>query len=193
MRIVEPIAVTSLPNKAIGLLDTDAPWRTLIADFLAQLGCQTVAMRSASQCRQAAIDATVGAVLTEECLPDAHGLELLAELKRIDPALRVVICSMRASVASAVQAMRQGATWYFAKPVTPRQVAAVLLSEVAPTDPPPTSNSPMSLAHLEWEHINQVVSSCNGNISQAARAMRMHRRTLQRKLARSPFGNAGRR
>jgi len=118
-------------------------------------------------------------------LPDRSGLEVVAALHQLDPDLRIMVLTGYASIATAVQAVKLGANQYLPKPATPDEIIAALDLRDAdpevsiPADPP-------SVARLEWEHIQAVLAHHGGNISATARALKMHRRTLQRKLAKRP-------
>jgi len=118
-------------------------------------------------------------------LPDRSGLEVVAELHRLHPEMRIVVLTGYASIATAVQAVKLGAMQYLPKPATPDEIRAAfeqpdLAGEV------PIRSVPPSVARIEWEHIQTVLAQHDGNISATARALRMHRRTLQRKLAKRP-------
>src|SRR5579872_6554635 len=160
------------------LVDTDTLWRRRVADFMGTLGHDVVELTSAIECRRAAAAETIGAILMEERLPDGIGGELLVDIKRISADIRAVVCTLYPSVAGAVQAMRTGAAWYFAKPAPLPVLAATLLSDRTPSVLPPIDPNPISLPRLEWEHINQVLFSFAGNVSKTARALGIDRRTL---------------
>ena len=120
-------------------------------------------------------------------MPGRSGLELVRELHQLDPSTRIVMLTGYGSIATAVDAVRLGAVQYLAKPVDADELAAALER----ADLPPLSGSPIeyavpSLARAEWEHIQQVLSDCGGNISEAARKLGLHRRSLQRKLGKFP-------
>jgi two-component system response regulator RegA len=116
-------------------------------------------------------------------LPDRSGLEVVRDLKALDPATRIVVLTGYGSIATAVESMRLGAAQYLTKPVDADQIEAALTD----TEPPaPASRSVPTLARVEWEHIHRVLSDCGGNLSQAARLLGVHRRSLQRKLAKDP-------
>ena len=120
-------------------------------------------------------------------MPGRSGLELLQELRRLDPTTKVVVLTGYGSIATAIDAMRLGATYYLPKPADVDDVlAAVARSETPPLEPPPADYNAPSLARAEWEHINRVLSDCAGNISEAARRLGIHRRSLQRKLQKYP-------
>jgi len=113
------------------------------------------------------------------------GLVLLPKLLELDPEMRVVILTGYSSIATAVEAIKRGACNYLCKPADADDVLAALLSEHADLDSLVPEN-PMSVDRLQWEHIQRVLTEHEGNISATARALGMHRRTLQRKLQKRP-------
>lgn len=115
-------------------------------------------------------------------LPDRSGLQLLAQARAIHPEIRVVMLTGHGSICTAVEAMKLGAVHYLTKPADADDVVAAFHCDRA--DPAiPVAAKPMSPGRVEWEHINRVLLQCRGNISATARALSLHRRTLQRKLA----------
>ena len=120
-------------------------------------------------------------------MPGRSGLDLVRELHAVDPATKIVVLTGYGSIATAIEAMRLGATYYLSKPADVDDVLAALARSAAP----PLESSPAdyvapSLARAEWEHINRVLADCGGNISAAARRLGIHRRSLQRKLQKYP-------
>lgn len=111
------------------------------------------------------------------------GLELLTQLKGLSPSMHVVILTGYGSIAIAVDATKLGAVNFLQKPADADDIIAAFDRGAQPAAAPaPTSYAPPSLARVEWEHINRVLADCGGNVSEAARRLGMHRRTLQRKL-----------
>jgi two-component system response regulator RegA len=117
-------------------------------------------------------------------LPDRQGLELLSALLALDGTMRIVVLTAYGNIATAVEAIKRGAVHYLCKPASADEIVAAFEGRIAPTETPP--HQPMSVRRLEWEHIWKVLRQHGGNVSQAARALSMHRRTLQRKLAKRP-------
>ena len=116
-------------------------------------------------------------------LAEEDGLSVFAELKAELPELKAVVLTGYGSIATAVHAVKLGVLDVLQKPVDADRVLAAL--EGGPDAPPP-AYSPPSLARAEWEHIQRVLEDCEGNISEAARRLGLHRRTLQRKLQKLP-------
>jgi len=121
-------------------------------------------------------------------MPGKGGLELVKALREIDPATKIVMLTGYGSIATAIDAVRLGATYYLSKPADADDiVAAFARGEAPPLEPPADVDyRAPSLARAEWEHINRVLSDAGGNISEAARRLGIHRRSLQRKLQKYP-------
>lgn len=118
-------------------------------------------------------------------LDDGNGLDVVHSLRKARPEARVVMLTGYGNIATAVAAVKLGAVDYLAKPVDADAIEAALLSN-ADSRPPPPEN-PMSADRVRWEHIQRVYELCGRNVSETARRLNMHRRTLQRILAkRSP-------
>lgn len=117
-------------------------------------------------------------------MPGKSGLDLLTELTAIDPDMDVVILTGFGSIASAVEAVHRGAMDYLTKPADADQILAAFDRDGEL--PPQVPDNQPTLARVEWEHIQRVLSECGNNISQAARKLGIHRRSLQRKLAKLP-------
>lgn len=114
----------------------------------------------------------------------ASGLTLVHALHELDPATRIVILTGYSSIATAVEAIKLGATQYLAKPANADEIVAAFGHSARPDAP--LSSAPPSVDRLEWEHIHRVLQEHQGNVSATARALNMHRRTLQRKLSKRP-------
>jgi two-component system, response regulator RegA len=123
-------------------------------------------------------------------LGDDNGLALISSLRDAFPEIRMLLLTGYASIATAVEAIKRGAHDYLAKPVDADTVMRALLddetSEAANDDPASVPETPLRLSRLEWEHIQRTLHECGGNVSETARRLGMHRRTLQRKLGKRP-------
>ena len=114
-------------------------------------------------------------------LEDGNGLDVVAELARLRPQARTIVLTGYGNIATAVSAVKLGAVDYLAKPADADDVTDALLAPHDAKAPPP--ENPMSADRVRWEHIQRVYELCNRNVSETARRLNMHRRTLQRILA----------
>jgi two-component system, response regulator RegA len=124
-------------------------------------------------------------------LGEQSGLQLIPQLRRQAPGMRILLLTGYASIATAVEAIKRGAHDYLSKPVDADAVVRALTGGQQENhgendDLVGTTSGPLPLRRLEWEHIQRVLNECEGNISETARRLGMHRRTLQRKLAKHP-------
>jgi len=119
-------------------------------------------------------------------MPGRSGLEVVRDMKAIDPATHILVLTGYGSIATAVEAIRLGAKDYLPKPADVDDILAALHRSPDDKKRMPSDFPPPSLARTEWEHINRVLSDCDGNVSEAARRLGIHRRSLQRKLQRYP-------
>ena len=120
-------------------------------------------------------------------MPGHSGLDLVKALHELDPQTKIVVLTGYGSIATAIDAVRLGATYYLSKPADADDIVnAFARGQAPPLDPPEVEYKAPSLARAEWEHINRVLSDCGGNISEAARRLGIHRRSLQRKLQKYP-------
>jgi two-component system response regulator RegA len=113
------------------------------------------------------------------------GLSLVEELHRIDARTAIVVLTGYASVATAVEAIKLGAVHYLAKPANADEIIEAFGKQQGDPDMQ-VSRAPVSVRRMEWEYIQKVLADCDGNVSAAARKLGLHRRTLQRKLAKRP-------
>jgi two-component system response regulator RegA len=113
------------------------------------------------------------------------GLDVVRALAELDPTTTIVVLTGYGSIATALEAVRLGATHYLTKPADVDEIIAAFARGTGAPDVPAPEVTP-SLARVEWEHINRVLADCGGNVSQAARLLGIHRRSLQRKLAKYP-------
>ena len=122
-------------------------------------------------------------------MPGMSGLDVVRELKAIDAMTNIVVLTGYGSIATALEAVRLGATHYLTKPADVDELLAAFdRANKAPDAPVAVDDKSFvpSLARAEWEHINRVLTDCGGNISQASRLLGLHRRSLQRKLSKYP-------
>lgn len=121
-------------------------------------------------------------------LPDGSGLKLISALMAIDRRIHIVVVTGYGSIPTAVEAIKLGATYYLAKPVNVDDIVAAFKRD-AGDDSVFLNGKTMSWSRLEWEYIQRVLDQHHGNVAATARALSMHRRTLQRKIAKHPTRN----
>lgn len=170
------------------LVDDDATLCDTLARALGKRGFEVKTALTAEAASMLAHESSPEYAVVDLRLPDKPGLTLVSTLMGLDPHTRIVIVTGYGNIATAIEAIKLGATYYLCKPVDADDIIAAFYQD-AGDDAVPAKEKPMSIGRLEWEHIWQVLRDHNGNISQAARALSMHRRTLQRKLAKRPVRN----
>jgi two-component system, response regulator RegA len=174
-------------KQSLLLVDDDEVFRTRMARAFVERGYEVTSAHDFDSAVAAAkIESPELAVLDLK-MPGKSGLELVKALLEIDPQTKIVVLTGYGSIATAIDAVRLGATYYLQKPADADEIlAAFARGQAPPLDPPDTDYRAPSLARAEWEHINRVLSDCGGNISEAARRLGIHRRSLQRKLQKYP-------
>jgi two-component system response regulator RegA len=165
------------------LADDDSAFRAVLARALTSRGFDVRTAASGDEAAAVAAADPPELAVVDLRMPGRSGLELVRHLKVLDAQTRVVVLTGYGSIATAVEAMKLGAINYLSKPADADQVLAALgMTEAAVAGGPDTP----SLARVEWEHIQRVLQDCAGNVSEAARRLGLHRRSLQRNLARTP-------
>jgi two-component system, response regulator RegA len=167
------------------LVDDDATFCDVMRRALTRRGFRVnLAHDAGAALSSAGADPPSYAVLDLK-MPGNSGLTLIPRLRAMSADIRIVVLTGYASVATAVEAVKLGATHYLAKPVDADQVVAAFGRQAGDPDAP-VAAQPLSVDRLEWEHIQRVLAENDGNISATARSLSMHRRTLQRKLGKRP-------
>jgi len=166
------------------LVDDDAVLAETLSRALAARGFQVQVAMSAEEGAALAREDPPEFAVVDLKLPDGTGLKLISTLLRLDPHTRIVVLTGYGSIATAIDAIKLGAAYYLAKPVDADDLVYAF-DRAGSSDTPP-NEKPMSLQRVTWEHIDRVLQQHNGNVSATARALSMHRRTLQRKLAKRP-------
>jgi two-component system response regulator RegA len=166
------------------LADDDTAFRSVLARALGNRGFDVRAAADGDEACSVAAEDPPELAVVDLRMPGRSGLEVVRHLKSLDAQTRVVVLTGYGSIATAVEAMKLGAVNYLSKPADADQVLAALgVSEPAVAG---TDGETPSLARVEWEHIQRVMQDCGGNVSEAARRLGLHRRSLQRKLQRTP-------
>jgi two-component system response regulator RegA len=178
-------SVPETEGRPLLLVDDDAPFRQRLSVLLARKGFAVTSVGSLQEARVEAARLKPAHAVVDMRLEDGNGLDLVAELRAMSPDVRVVMLTGAGNLATAVAAVKAGAIDYLAKPADPEDIVRALSADGSsrPEAPP----EPMSADRVRWEHIQRVYELCDRNVSETARRLKMHRRTLQRILAkRSP-------
>lgn len=168
-------------EKRLLLVDDDAPLRRALIRPLEKDGFEVVAAGSLNEAYEAASEFSPSHAVIDLNLTDGHGMELVKTLHDHRPDCRIVVLTGYDSIASSLVAMKSGAASYLAKPVRGEELVKVLNDEPEAVDD--LAEQPMSADRVRWEHIQRVFEQCNRNVSETARRLNMHRRTLQRILS----------
>lgn len=167
------------------LAEDDEIFRHVLARALSERGYEVIAAENLAEAKQLALLHKPAYAVVDLRLGEDSGLELIDSLASLSSEIRAVILTGYASIATAVEAIKLGAIYYLTKPVDADEIVAALHRDEGNPSVSP-SEQPCSVRRLEWEHIQQVLQQCQGNISETARKLGMHRRTLQRKLQKRP-------
>lgn len=167
------------------LVDDDEAFRRALGGAMRRRGFAVSLAANAIEAEALAKEQVFEYALIDVRMPGKSGIELCAALRAIDEGTRIVVLTGYGTIANAVSAMRAGAVDYLMKPVDAAACEKALLGVSVPEGPPDDDEVP-SLDRVEYEYLQRVVADCGGNISEAARRLRMHRRSLQRKISRLP-------
>lgn len=173
-------AVADLADKTLLLLDDDAPLRTRLGRALESRGFQVTLAASVSEAIGAVKSAAPAFAVVDMRLEDGTGLGVVEAIHATRPGAKVIMLTGYGNIASAVAAVKAGAVDYLPKPADADDVVRALLAR---EDGPAPPENPMSADRVRWEHIQRVYELCGHNVSETARRLNMHRRTLQRILA----------
>jgi two-component system response regulator RegA len=168
-------------EKTLLILDDDAAFRTRLARALEQRGFEVNAVATVAEATEIATKTPPAYAVLDLRLEDGSGLTVVETLNKSRPDCRVVMLTGYGAIATAVAAVKAGAIDYLAKPADPEDIVKALLAAPDATPEPP--DNPMSADRIRWEHIQRVYELCGHNVSETARRLNMHRRTLQRILA----------
>jgi two-component system response regulator RegA len=168
------------------LVDDDPLFLSTLQRALSKRGLQTLLASSAAEAVQQAAGRKLDFALIDLRLGSTSGLELIEPLRSAQPDMRIVLLTGYASIATAVTAIKRGADDYLIKPATAEMIVRAIRGEAASAPQALPTLAPLD--RLEWEHIHRALSETQGNVSAAARLLGLHRRSLQRKLAKHPRG-----
>ncbi len=170
---------------SILVVDDDFVFADTLAHALRRRGYDVATAADLNDALDQASRQAPDAAVLDLKLGETTSLGLIAPLKALRPDMRILLLTGYASIATAVEAIKLGATHYLPKPADADEILAALGRE-AGDEGTAAPDDPMSVDRLEWEHIQKVLTEHEGNISATARALKMHRRTLQRKLMKKP-------
>ncbi len=183
--MAEPALNEIGPDKSLLLVDDDEPFLRRLAKAMEKRGFEVETAGSVTAGRAIATARPPAYAVVDLRLEDGNGLDVVEVLREKRPDSRVVVLTGYGAIATAVAAVKIGATDYLSKPADATDVTNALLAKSDELPPPP--ENPMSADRVRWEHIQRVYELCDRNVSETARRLNMHRRTLQRILAkRSP-------
>ncbi|OAN75175.1 two-component system response regulator [Jannaschia sp. EhC01] len=173
------------PDKSLLLIDDDEPFLRRLERAMEKRGFEVEAAGSVAAGTAIATARPPAYAVIDLRLEDGNGLDVVETLREKRPDARIVVLTGYGAIATAVAAVKMGATDYLSKPADANDITSALLAEEEEMPPPP--ENPMSADRVRWEHIQRVYELCDRNVSETARRLNMHRRTLQRILAkRSP-------
>ena len=177
--------ITDFVDKSLLIVDDDNPLRDRLARAMEKKGFEVTQAESVEKGISQAKNAPPAFAVVDLRLGDGNGLEVIKEIRKLKKDSRVIMLTGYGNIPTAVAAVKAGAIDYIPKPANADEVENALLALPESKAIPP--ENPMSADRVKWEHIHRVFELCNRNVSETARRLRMHRRTLQRILSkRSP-------
>ena len=177
--------LSDFDNKSLLIVDDDNPFRDRLARSMEKKGFETIQAESVQKGIELVKSKKIGFAVIDLRLADGNGLEVVKQIQTSNPRSRIIMLTGYGIIPTAVAAIKEGAIDYLAKPADADDVEKALLADPSKKAAPP--ENPMSADRVKWEHIHRVFELCNRNVSETARRLKMHRRTLQRILSkRSP-------
>ncbi len=173
--------IAGLRDKTLLVLDDDAPLRTRLGRALEQRGFEPILVGSVAEALAAVRTQPPAFAVLDMRLEDGTGLKVVEAVRDARPDAKIIMLTGYGNIATAVQAVKAGAVDYLSKPADADDVVRALLARGGDSPAPP--ENPMSADRVRWEHIQRIYELCNHNVSETARRLNMHRRTLQRILA----------
>ena len=173
--------IAALADKTLLLLDDDNALRTRLGRALESRGFEVTTAASVAEAREALRTSVPAFAVLDMRLEDGNGLKVVEAIRERREDARIVMLTGYGAIATAVAAVKAGAVDYLSKPADADDVAKALLAVEGDAPEPP--DNPMSADRIRWEHIQRVYELCGHNVSETARRLNMHRRTLQRILA----------
>jgi two-component system response regulator RegA len=182
--------MTLSDEETILLVDDDRTFCTALSSALRRRGYKVMMAHNYDDAISEADAWKPERAVVDLRMPGRGGLEVVTELRRRAPSMRIVVLTGFGSIATAVEAMKAGAVHYLTKPADAEEILGAF-DRTEPAVDVAAPDNPRSLEEVEWEHLQKVLTDCGGNISEAARRLGMHRRSLQRKLSRGRPGENG--
>ena len=177
--------VANLADKSLLIVDDDYPLRDRLSRAMEKKGFKVTQAESVKQGIIQAKNSPPAFAVVDLRLNDGNGLEVVKEIQKLKKGSRIIMLTGYGNIPTAVAAVKAGAIDYIPKPASADDVENALLA--SPELKPKPPENPMSADRVKWEHIHRVFELCNRNVSETARRLKMHRRTLQRILSkRSP-------
>jgi two-component system, response regulator RegA len=176
----QPAGATAAQERRLLIIDDDALFRDRLARAMERRGFKVETAEAIAPALELTASFAPDYAVVDLRLGQASGLDLVTTLRRTRPDCRIVMLTGYGNFASAVAAIKAGAVDYLPKPADADAVEAALLEHREALPPPP--EHPMTADRVRWEHIQRVFEQCDRNVSETARRLRMHRRTLQRIL-----------
>jgi two-component system, response regulator RegA len=170
------------------LIDDDSAFRTRLCRAFRERGWNAHEAGGSQQALELTATTSPDLVLLDLKMPEVNGLDLIEAIKKLDSTVTLIILTGYGSIATALQALKLGADHYIGKPVDVEQIIAAYEELQTDSGGKTVPATVPTLGRVEWEHIQRVLSDCAGNITQAAKLLGVHRRSLQRKLAKYPPG-----
>ena len=182
---VKLLKIIDFANKSLLIVDDDSPLRDRLSRAMEKKGFSVTQAESVKAGISSVLNSPPGFAVIDLRLEDGNGLEVVKEIQKVNKDSRIIMLTGYGNIPTAVAAVKAGAIDYLAKPVDADDVESALLASLGSKAKPP--ENPMSADRVKWEHIHRVFELCNRNVSETARRLKMHRRTLQRILSkRSP-------
>jgi len=174
-----------MSSKSILIIDDDTTFLSVLSNAFTKRGYQARTAQNIDELNSVLSDAVFDFAVVDLKIDKESGLDCISLLKQQCPDIRILILTGYSSIATAVSAIKLGAYDYACKPMDADEILAILEGKKARKDT--IAEDPVSVDRLQWEHIQRVLEANAGNISETARNLGMHRRTLQRKLQKRPL------
>ena len=173
--------ISDFQDKSLLIVDDDNPFRDRLARSMEKKGFKVTQAESVASGIQKAKENKPAFAVIDLRLGDGSGLEVVKEIQQSKKESRIIMLTGYGNIPTAVAAIKAGAIDYLAKPANAEDIETALLADPSKKAYPP--KDPMSADRIKWEHIHRVFELCNRNVSETARRLKMHRRTLQRILS----------